>query len=63
MFIPEGSEHSDSGVVGESEGGVGVVMGVSGDEGADVGDGGEVGEEAAVGAGHVGAHFVDEVVF
>ena len=36
-------------------------MSVCGDEGADVGDGAHVLEEAGVGAGHVCAHVVDEV--
>jgi len=59
VAISEGAEHSETSVESCCERG---VVGVEFDKRADVGDGGDADQEAAVRARHVEAHFVDEVV-
>ena len=59
MAIAEGAEHGEAGIERCCER---DVVRIGFDEGADVGGGSDADEEAAVRAGHVEAHFVDEVV-
>ena len=59
VFVAQGAQHGEAGVVGDAEGAVGAV---GRDVGADVGHAADGFEEAAVGARHVGAHVLDEVV-
>ena len=59
VFVAQGAQHGEAGVVGDAEAAVGPV---GRDVGADVGYVADGFEEASVRAGHVGPHVLDEVV-
>ena len=59
MLVAQGAQHSETGIKGDTQRAVALV---ALDVLADVRDVGDVFEKSPVRAGHVRAHFVDEVV-